>query len=162
MKNALLILFAATLLMNCNKTNTTNCCSGGHFAAVDSSYIGLPDIFTPNADGINDLLYVRTRNITSFSITISKSSRTVVFSSTNITSGWDGTYNGKPCKEKDYSFVVQVTSTSGVAYNITGNICIIRDNCTKTPIVSCVFDSQFNGFYFDTNLPSFENIKVCN
>lgn len=159
----LLAILAVIFLINCNKTNTKSCCTGNpQVASVDSSFIALPNIFTPNGDGINDILYLRVKNISNLSFTVSKKLGRNIFLSTDINSGWDGNYKGKPSKEKDYTFTLEATTINGKSLSLSGNICLIRDNCAKGPLTNCFFDNQFNGNTFDSNLPSGEDIKQCN
>ena len=161
MKTTFLIVLACIILFACNKSNCKYC-SQGNVAAVDSAYIAIPDIFTPNGDGVNDLLYVIQRNITSVQLTIKHNNR-VEFQSTSLSTGWDGMYKSKQAKEKSYSYTVQATTTSGRTISLGGEICLIRDNCSKTPLSACAFGSQFNfiSASFDPNLPSLESIKEC-
>ena len=161
MKIIILATLAFIVFAGCNKINTKNCCAGGNVASVDSSFIAMPDIFTPNGDGINDILFVQNRNLSGLKLTISKGSK-IIFETTGTTSGWDGTYKSKMSKEMDYSYVVEAFTLSGKSLSLSGDICLIRDNCSKTPIVNCCFASQFSGSAFDKNIPSGESIKVCN
>ena len=162
MKNIILILSSFILLISCNKTNVNSCCTGtAQIAAVDSAVIAVPDIFTPNGDGRNDILYLRAKNISSANFSIS-STTGKVFETNDFALGWDGRYKGKPIKEKSYSFTVDAVSTSGKTLSLKGNICLIRDNCVNGQLINCFFDSQFNGNIFDNNIPSGESIKACN
>lgn len=162
MRTTLFLLSLTIVLANCNKTKVDDCCTGDpQIAAVDSSVIAVPDIFTPNADGVNDLLYVRTKNIASLTLTITKRSGKVLFESSDMSTGWDGTYKGKNVKEKEFSFTVDARTLSGKSLNLSGKVCIIRDNCAKGPLQNCFFDCQFNGTTFDRNIPTNENIKMC-
>ena len=162
MKKLLLPLLALLLLMNCNKTNISNCCNGNpQVTAIDSSVIAVPDIFTPNSDGINDIMYVLTRNISALTFTITKRSGKKVFESTSISTGWDGTVKGKFSKEKEYKFTLTATTVNGKTLSLEGDLCLIRDNCAKGSVSECFFATQFNGTTFDRNIPNLENIKVC-
>jgi len=61
------------------------------------SGIVVPDAFTPNGDQKNDTFYVlHSTPINSFSLHVYDRWGQVVYSSTNIEQGWDGTYAGKP------------------------------------------------------------------
>jgi len=164
MKNSLIALSVIIVLLSCNRSDISSCCtSTPQIVNSDTSVIALPDIFTPNADGINDILYVLRKNILSngFSFTVLNKREKTVFSTTDLSIGWDGTEKGKPVKEKEYFISIQATTTSGAPINLTGTVCIIRDNCAKNAIQNCFFSTQFNGTAFDTNLPSYENIKPC-
>ncbi len=165
MKNILFAIVMLTIFSNCNKTNINKCCSGAPQAVyIDSSYIAMPDIFTPNGDGINDHLIVFSKNIVSIELTITKRFGKVVFSSTDMYSYWDGKFNGKDQREKSYSYTLEATTTSGNTISLSGDIAVIRDNCAKGNFQDCFFGTQFNNLTnsFDRNLPSNEIINVCN
>ena len=160
MKNSLLAILGLVAFSTCNKTRINNCCTGTpQIVYVDSSYIAMPDIFTPNADGINDQLFVIYKNIVSSKLTIRKGTGEV-FSSTSITNSWDGGSE----REKVYSYTLEAITTSGNVLSLSGDIAVIRDNCAKGNFEECHFATQFNFFSnsFDKSLPSLENIKVCN
>ncbi len=163
MKNIIsLFVLSCIVFSSCNKTNTKNCCSGSEqTASVDSCVIAVPDIFTPNGDGVNDVLNVLTKNISSLTFTV-KRNRKVLFETSNLSVGWSGTFNGKDSKEKEYSYTVEATTINGQHLSLSGSICIIRDNCSRGELSNCHFGSQFNGTNFDSALPSGETINVCN
>lgn len=163
MKNSfLLLIFCFIFLLSCRKTNVNHCCTGtGQLAAVDSSAIAMPDVFTPNGDGINDQLRVLTKNISSLKLTITRRNK-IVFETFDLSAGWDGTHSGKNSKEREYSYEVMATTINGQSLSLSGDICIIRDNCAKGNISDCFFSTQFNGSSFDKNLPSGESINMCN
>lgn len=54
----------------------------------------VPNAFSPNNDGINDIFYASGFGITEFEILIFDRWGELLFSSDNITIGWDGTVNG--------------------------------------------------------------------
>lgn len=160
MKKIIFACIAVVYFSNCNKTKINKCCSGApQIVYVDSSYIAMPDIFTPNADGINDLLFVIYKNIVSSKLTISKGTGDV-FTTTSITSPW----NGGNKREKVYSYTLEAVTTSGKVLSLSGSVAVIRDNCAKGNFEECHFATQFNYSTnsFDKNLPSLEHIKVCN
>lgn len=160
MKKIIFVFLVVLIFSNCNKTRINNCCSGTpQIVYIDSSYIAMPDIFTPNGDGINDQLFVIYKNIISSKLTIRKGTGEV-FSSTSITNAWDGGNQ----REKVYSYKLEATTTSGNTLSLSGEIAVIRDNCAKGNFEKCHFATQFNysSNSFDKNLPSYENIKVCN
>jgi gliding motility-associated-like protein len=58
----------------------------------------IPSAFTPNGDGKNDTYYIRvtdTSDVKSFHMEIFDRWGQTVFSTNDITQGWDGTYKGK-------------------------------------------------------------------
>lgn len=165
MKNLLLAILVLFVFSACNKTKIDKCCTcTPQIVYVDSSFIAMPDLFTPNGDGINDQLQVITKNIVSLECSIKKKFENVVYSWTDVNGYWDGKYNGKNQREKAYFYTIEATTTSGNTLSLSGNIGVIRDNCAKGDFEKCFFGTQFNYFTnsFDGSLPSYENINVCN
>lgn len=54
----------------------------------------VPDAFTPNGDGYNDILEAKSTQLQSFNFSVLNRWGEVVFHSDNIDNGWDGTING--------------------------------------------------------------------
>ena len=161
MKKIFLSIASLMLLISCGKTNVDSCCTGSaQVATVDSAYIAVPDMFTPNGDGINDLLYARSKNISSVKFII-KDFWGKVFETNDVKIGWNGSYKGKPAKEKSYSFTLDATTTSGQSLSLKGDICLIVKNCVNGKLPNCNFDSPFVNGVFDKNIPSGESIVEC-
>src|ERR1017187_4602881 len=66
----------------------------------------IPNSFTPNGDGINDLFYCVGDSVISFHIYIFDRWGEVVFQSNDVAQGWDGTYNGNLCPQESYVYRV--------------------------------------------------------
>ena len=49
-----------------------------------------------------------------------------IFSTTNITEGWDGTFNNKPLNSGVYVYYVTGELTNGEAINQKGSVILIR------------------------------------
>ena len=64
----------------------------------------VPQIFSPNGDGINDILYVYGRNFNKFSFIVYDRWGEIVFESNDPNSGWDGNFRGKPSLEGIYVY----------------------------------------------------------
>ena len=78
--------------------------------------VNLPNAFSPNGDGVNDVFRAVTDCELSFSMQVYNKWGTVVFSSENIQEGWDGTYQGQPAPAGKYSYimfyVVEINNTT--------------------------------------------------
>lgn len=59
-----------------------------------SAGVFVPDAFTPNGDGFNDVLEAKSTQLQSFNFSILNRWGEVVFHSDSIENGWDGTING--------------------------------------------------------------------
>jgi gliding motility-associated-like protein len=86
----------------------------------------IPNIFSPNSDGNNDILFVRGENISVVSISIYNRWGEKVFESNDIFKGWDGNYKGKPCPAEVYVYSCNVTFLNGEIKKTGGNITLVR------------------------------------
>lgn len=98
----------------------------------DKSQIFLPNTFTPNGDGQNDVFYPRGRGIS-----IVKSFRIynrwgqLLFERNNIqlndaANAWDGYYNGDYARPDVYVYVIDAVCNAGDNVNLKGDVTIIR------------------------------------
>ena len=62
----------------------------------------IPTAFTPNGDGKNDTYVILARDVKTFHMSIYNRWGETVFTSNDITQGWDGTYKGTPQPVGDY------------------------------------------------------------
>jgi gliding motility-associated-like protein len=85
----------------------------------------IPNTFTPNADGKNDLLKGYGNLVTSFSMKVFNQWGEKVFESNNINSGWDGTCKGQRQPVGVYVYVATAT-VNGAIINKKGTVNLIR------------------------------------
>jgi len=83
------------------------------FEAAVSVYI--PNAFTPNDDGINDIFYIYGRGIVKVHLKIFNRWGELIFESTDQTVGWDGTYRGKPMNPGVYAYYTDIEFITGEA-----------------------------------------------
>ena len=88
--------------------------------------IFIPDIFSPNNDGNNDILYLRGKGIQSIYFAIYDRWGEKVFETTNIDIGWDGNFRGKPLNPAVFAYYVKGSFTNGDKINEKGNVTLIR------------------------------------
>ncbi len=92
----------------------------------EKTNVFIPDIFSPNNDGRNDILYVRGGNISSFRFFVFDRWGEKVFETEDQTLGWDGTLRGRPMDEAVYVFILKGTYLDGSTFEINGNVTLIR------------------------------------
>lgn len=92
----------------------------------DETDVYLPNAFSPNADGVNDILFVRSNFIESMSLIIYNRWGEEVFRTTDQTIGWDGTFGGEKLAPDSYAYILEVICINAVEYNKKGNVSIIR------------------------------------
>jgi trimeric autotransporter adhesin len=88
--------------------------------------IHLPNVFTPNGDGNNDLFYLQTQYVEDLDLFIVNRWGNVVFQSTPSNLGWDGLINGNEAAEGVYFFRYRATGINGIILEGHGNVTLIR------------------------------------
>ncbi|MFI5222515.1 MAG: gliding motility-associated C-terminal domain-containing protein, partial [Bacteroidia bacterium] len=90
-------------------TDTNNCINKDTTLVEEKcgSKLYIPNAFTPNGDGINDVFYVHSRSLETFEIQIYDRWGEKVFSSTELTKGWDGTFQNSPCVNETYVWLIK-------------------------------------------------------
>ena len=89
-----------------------------------SAYI--PNTFTPDNDGINDVFYVYGENIFNVTMEIFDRWGARVFISKDQATGWDGSYKGAKCKPDVYSYIITYTGLNGKNFNRAGHVSIVK------------------------------------
>lgn len=91
------------------------------------SSVFVPDAFTPNGDGLNDVLEVYSGKTGTFLMTIYDRWGSVVFSSQEPLMRWDGTYKGEPCAEGAYTWLLTYEGLSAQSrFKRTGRVLLLR------------------------------------
>jgi len=87
----------------------------------------VPTAFTPDADGINDLVFVKGWGIEKLlTFRIFNRWGEIVFESNDINQGWDGIYKGQPQNMESYVYYAEVQYFGGAKDSKTGSLTIIR------------------------------------
>ena len=93
----------------------------------DAEAIFVPNTFTPNGDGQNDMLYARSKTINQISaFRIVNRWGAVVFETNQLHRGWDGSINGNPADEGVYVFMIQGKCENGYDVTKSGSVTLIR------------------------------------
>ena len=104
--------------------NSTGNASAKTISPIVSIYI--PNTFTPNEDGINDVLLVYGNNITAIEMLIFNQWGNKIFEIRNQSQGWDGKHNGKDQPVGVYIYAAKITTTNGEIITKKGSINLIR------------------------------------
>ena len=98
----------------------------------ENNQVFLPNTFTPNGDGVNDVFAVRGVGISNIlSFRIYNKWGTLVFERTNFSAndysnGWDGTFNSTPLGNDIYIYTVDATCITGDLIQVKGDIALIK------------------------------------
>jgi len=75
--------------------------------SISASDLQVPNVFTPNGDGLNDEFRVQYRSIIEFHCWVYNRWGKLVYEWTDPAKGWDGTIYGKPAAEGAYYYVIR-------------------------------------------------------
>ena len=85
----------------------------------------MPDAFTPDGDGLNDIFEVSARFISTFDMEIFNRWGELMFHSNNIDQGWNGMYLGKLAPQGTYVVQIRITDESGLESTHDGTIVLL-------------------------------------
>lgn len=92
----------------------------------DERDIFLPNAFSPNGDGQNDVLMVLGNFVESVELHIYSRWGQEVFSTTNQSVGWDGSFGGEKLPPDVFGYYMNVTCPNEKSFNKKGNITLMR------------------------------------
>jgi gliding motility-associated-like protein len=78
-------------------------------------YLGtLPNIFTPNSDGVNDVLSIESTELSEFSVVVIDKNSKIVYQSNDANFIWDGTgLNGEIVSKGTYIYYITARNSKG-------------------------------------------------
>ncbi|MCE3294455.1 MAG: hypothetical protein K0R65_169 [Crocinitomicaceae bacterium] len=89
-------------------------------------YVYVPNAFSPNEKGKNELFYVRGPQIESMLLRVYNRWGELVFESTDPKNGWDGTFKSRKLDPDVFDYYLEVTCVGGNSEIIKGNITILK------------------------------------
>jgi gliding motility-associated-like protein len=93
-------------------------------------YVDVPNIFTPNGDGVNDYFFPRrllSKSLATFGMHIYNRWGQLVYETKNIDGqGWDGALNGVQQPGGVYVYLIEATFEDGQIEQHSGNVTILR------------------------------------
>lgn len=92
----------------------------------DEPFIYVPNAFSPNDDGENDILYVRGEMIEELQFSVYNRWGELVFNTTSINHGWDGVYEGKKVDPAVFVYHLTATCVNKDVFKKKGNITVVK------------------------------------
>ena len=88
----------------------------------------MPNAFTPNNDGLNDVFKPVANNITLNDLQIFNRWGQIIFETSDINKGWDGVFQGQKCAIGNYVYWLSYFDCSNTTKPkiIKGNVILIR------------------------------------
>lgn len=95
---------------------------------VKEPNIFYPRAFTPDGQGPaqNEIFSVYGQFVVAFEMKIFNRWGELMFTTENITEGWDGNVKGKAMPEGTYAFIANITDTTGKRYTRSGSVLLLR------------------------------------
>ncbi|CAG5077091.1 DUF7948 domain-containing protein [Parvicella tangerina] len=88
--------------------------------------IGVPSAFSPNDDGVNDVLYVQGSGINEMTFRVYNRYGQMVFESLDQSYGWDGTFQGKMEDPGVFVYYVIYTNSAGEEMILEGDVTLVK------------------------------------
>jgi gliding motility-associated-like protein len=104
----------------CKDSTTANICF------VDTVVVFIPNTFTPDGDGTNDIFLPSTSGSRRYEMMVYNRWGEIVFSTKNIGEGWDGNYKGYPCPEGVYAYKLIFKGKKTFSQTRNGSITLLR------------------------------------
>lgn len=92
----------------------------------DCGEMFVPNAFSPNLDGVNDVLYVRGKCLKNLTFMIFNRWGEKVFETSDQKLGWDGTFNGELLNTAVFVYRLEGTTFDGNPFSQKGNVTLIR------------------------------------
>lgn len=104
--------------------------------SISESQLQMPNAFSPNDDGINDIYKPKTgyKSIVQFDGYIFSRSGVKIFEWHDPSTGWDGTYKGKPAKQGVYFCLIKAKGADGRTFNIKTDVNLLRGYTEGTTV----------------------------
>jgi len=96
----------------------------------DENRVSIPNIFTPNTDGKNDVFAIKGISIIKHLVIFNRWGEKVFernnFIAADRASCWDGTYKGYPAPEGTYVYFVEMQCSGGGVFTRNGTVILLR------------------------------------
>lgn len=92
-----------------------------------ASLFSIPNAFTPNGDGLNDIFRpITAANIQQYQLDIFSMNGQHIFSSKNLDYGWNGEFQGSTSNSGSYIYVIKYKDENGKEHIDKGQLLLIR------------------------------------
>ena len=94
---------------------------------LGDAFVSLPNVFTPNGDGSNDIFIATWTNLTGLECDIYDRWGVLIYHWNGLTGGWDGrTSSGKEAVDGVYYYICTATTMNGDVQKLTGFVHLVR------------------------------------
>ena len=94
--------------------------------SCDMPFVFIPNSFTPNGDGVNDIFYVRSDILVECYFVVYDRWGERIFETYDQHIGWNGTFKQKECQTGTYDYYFKGKCMDGDELEMKGNVTLIR------------------------------------
>jgi gliding motility-associated-like protein len=99
----------------------------GTTSVFSQSNVDVPNVFTPNNDGVNDFFKIRTNGYETLRCTIYDRYGSVVYEFFGLNGSWDGrTHAGMECSNGTYFVILNLGVEGGESKSFQGDLQLLR------------------------------------
>ena len=109
-----------------NADGTCETIGDTYTVTIGASALEIPNAFSPNGDGVNDIWKVSYRSLIEFHCEIFNRNGQRIYGFDDPSDGWDGTWHGKTVKPGVYYYVITAIGADGQKYKRGGDINILN------------------------------------
>jgi gliding motility-associated-like protein len=92
----------------------------------DETTFYIPDAFSPDDNGRNDIFIPKGLNINEFEMYIYNRWGELIYESSNIYNGWDGKHKGNLCQQDVYVWIIKWRDIKNRPYQKIGHVTLIQ------------------------------------
>ncbi len=111
-------------------SNIFGCTAQEHIIVNKNCYTDIPNVFTPNGDGVNDYFFPKqllSKGFTGFYMQILNRWGEKIFETTSMNGrGWDGRFNGQEQPSGTYIYIIETILKNGSTEQYNGNVTLLR------------------------------------
>jgi gliding motility-associated-like protein len=122
-----------TLMVRAKGTSACQTSAPGSFKGTangggggNNDEVFIPNTFTPNGDGKNDIFYVYGSTIAKIQMRVYNQWGQFIYQSLQVQNGWDGTYKGQLQPNGVYVYYIDITLADGTKTMRKGTITLLR------------------------------------
>ncbi len=108
--------------------------SDTYTVSIGASDLRIPNVFSPDGDGVNDIWKVGYRSLLEFKCWIFDRNGNQLYYFDDPQGGWDGKYRGKTVNTGVYYYVIEARGADGKKYKKGGDINILKYKKIGNPV----------------------------
>ncbi len=119
---------SGTFVLELVVSNSTGCIDSSSSVIKvlsDKLVLFVPNVFTPNSDGFNDLFQVKHNAVKTFQARVFTRWGKQLYSWENVSAGWDGLYNSEKMPDGTYFFIITGTDIKDQAFEEKGTVTLL-------------------------------------